>query len=293
MGNPVLFSIVVPTFNRAQLLEKTLQSLVKQEMQDFEIIVVDDGGTDESKSVVEALADKRISYYWKENGERGAARNFGTHRASGQWINFFDSDDIAYPNHLSVALEFIKSNPETFAFHTGYDIVQEGKVISTHSYEGILNERIVARNLLSCNNVFFEKQVLQQVAFMEDRELTNAEDWLLWLKVSARYEFIGLKTVTAAIIQHDTRSMVTAGSEKMLKSARLFEKFLKADPVFQKKYGRFTNHCIAEVYSLVSLACVLEGRKKETLRWLIHSTKMDLNRIFTRRTGAILYRLVF
>ena len=71
------FSIIIPTYNRAALIGKTLRSVQEQSFKSFEVIVVDDGGKDDTKEVLLGLEDDRICYYWKENGERGAARNFG------------------------------------------------------------------------------------------------------------------------------------------------------------------------------------------------------------------------
>jgi glycosyltransferase involved in cell wall biosynthesis len=71
------FSIIIPSFNRAHLIGHTLQSVLNQTFTSFEVLVVDDGGTDGTKDVVEKLNNGRIRYYKKNNGERGAARNFG------------------------------------------------------------------------------------------------------------------------------------------------------------------------------------------------------------------------
>ncbi|MCS6985063.1 MAG: glycosyltransferase family 2 protein, partial [Leptospiraceae bacterium] len=78
------FSVILPTYNRASWLPRSIQSVLDQKFQDFELIIVDDGSTDNTREVVAHFSDPRIKYYYKENQERSAARNFGIRKASGQ-----------------------------------------------------------------------------------------------------------------------------------------------------------------------------------------------------------------
>ena len=102
-NNP-FFSVVVPTYNRGDLITKTLRSLQVQDYDNYEIIVVDDGSTDHTEEIVKGVLDHRTTYVKKANAERAAARNFGARRAKGAYVNFFDSDDLALPNHLSFSV---------------------------------------------------------------------------------------------------------------------------------------------------------------------------------------------
>ena len=126
MDSKVLFSIIIPTYNRAAFIRNTIQSLLNQSYSNFEIIVVDDGSKDNTDEIVKEITDPRVLYFKKENAERGAARNYGLNLAKGTYVNFFDSDDLAYPNHLASALAVVeeKDNPEIF--HLGYDIKEPG-----------------------------------------------------------------------------------------------------------------------------------------------------------------------
>jgi len=94
------FSIILPTFNRASYLEKAIGSVLSQTFEDFELIIVDDGSTDNTRTVVENWQDDRLNYFFKQNEERSIARNFGIARAHGRYVNFLDSDDYFYPHHL-------------------------------------------------------------------------------------------------------------------------------------------------------------------------------------------------
>ena len=119
----IFFSIVIPTYNRASLITRTVISLLEQEYQNFEVIIVDDGSTDDTEAVVKNIDTLKVSYHKIKNSERGCARNFGAKLAKGDYINFFDSDDLAKPNHLSTANKTIldKNFPELF--HLNYMVM--------------------------------------------------------------------------------------------------------------------------------------------------------------------------
>src|SRR5687767_6071987 len=119
-SNEPFITVVVPTYNRADLIADTIKSLLAQEYQNYEILVIDDGSTDNTEQVVNALKADKVSYIKKGNAERAAARNYGASLAKGEYVNFFDSDDIALPNHLSEAANMISLNKHSQWFHLGY-----------------------------------------------------------------------------------------------------------------------------------------------------------------------------
>jgi glycosyltransferase involved in cell wall biosynthesis len=111
-----LFSVVIPVFNRAAPLTNALESVLAQSCQDFEIIVVDDGSTDNPKAAVDAVADPRIRFAHQENRGAGAARNAGIDMANGTFIAFLDSDDRFLPHHLQTTRTLLENRTDTAAF---------------------------------------------------------------------------------------------------------------------------------------------------------------------------------
>src|SRR5258708_37950971 len=111
------FSVIIPTYNRAPLIKATVLSVLKQHFEDFEIILVDDGSTDDTEDIVNNLNEPRVMYLKKENEERGAARNAGVKIAKGKYITFLDSDDRFYPEHLAEAHKFIIDQNYPAIFH--------------------------------------------------------------------------------------------------------------------------------------------------------------------------------
>lgn len=106
--NPVV-SVAISTYNRADFLRETILSVLNQTMQDFEIVIVDDGGTDHSKQVVDDFNDSRIKYFWQENQGISAARNLAAEKSTGFYTAVIDDDDLMHPNRLQWQLEGIEA----------------------------------------------------------------------------------------------------------------------------------------------------------------------------------------
>src|SRR5262245_14815065 len=123
MATSPCFSIIVPSYNRAAVISRTIDSVLKQDFKDFELIIVNDGGADNTAEVVSKFQDQRVKYFEKANEERGAARNYGIKKASGEYLTFLDSDDFLRPNHLTVAFDYLKKTPDANIFSLGYDVV--------------------------------------------------------------------------------------------------------------------------------------------------------------------------
>lgn len=117
-----LFSIIIPTFNRGYILWKTIQSVQNQIYPNWELIIIDDGSTDDTQKVVAQFQDdKRINYYFIPNSGVTHARNVGLSKSKGEIITYLDSDDIFYNNFLSTAKEMFDKNPDKIFAITNYN----------------------------------------------------------------------------------------------------------------------------------------------------------------------------
>ena len=120
--NKPFFSVVIPLYNKEQIIGKTIQSVLNQLYQNFEIVVVDDGCTDKSVSLVEKIKDERIKIIRKKNGGVSSARNLGIQNTQYNWIVFLDADDYWDENHL-LNLQNVLLNQKTEGFvATGFYI---------------------------------------------------------------------------------------------------------------------------------------------------------------------------
>lgn len=268
-----LFSIIIPTYNRAHLIGKTIESVLKQDFTDFEVLVIDDGSKDNTEEVIKHFSDLRIQYFKKENAERGAARNYGAANAKGQYINFFDSDDLMYPNHLSVANELLSKEDKPEFFHLGYDYrLEDGTLLKqVNDFDEAIGKTILFDNGLSCNGVFLLKDVAKQFAFEENRALASSEDWELWIRLVSRFKLHISNEITSSVINHDQRSLRTIQAEKIVTRDLLFIETLKQDPVVMLNYGRSFNRFVAERYTFFMLSFAEQKQRTEVWNWGIRA----------------------
>jgi glycosyltransferase involved in cell wall biosynthesis len=119
-------SVVIPTYNRAGLISETIQSVLDQTFADFEIVVVDDGSTDNTKDVVASFEDSRIKYIYQENRGLSAARNTGANASNTDYILFLDSDDLLLPHNLAKCVTVLDNHPDV-AFVYGQIIMVDAK----------------------------------------------------------------------------------------------------------------------------------------------------------------------
>ena len=114
-------SVIIPTYNRAGYLCESIESVLTQTYTDYEIIVVDDGSTDDTEEVLQLwIADGTIHYVWQENRGESAARNHGIELAIGEYIAFLDSDDLFMPTKLEEQVAYLDNHPEVGMAHSCY-----------------------------------------------------------------------------------------------------------------------------------------------------------------------------
>ncbi len=195
-GNPEV-SVILPTYNRAHLIKRAIQSVLNQTYQNFEIIVVDDGSTDNTEEIVRDLNNQKIRYI-RHNENKGAAcaRNTGIKVARGDYIAFQDSDDEWFPNKLERQMEVFKNAPlEVGVVYTGAWLIRNNKRIyrplfTTKQREGnICKELFEERIAWMTTPVFIvRKECFNRLGLFEER-LPSLSDWELWLRISKYYEF--------------------------------------------------------------------------------------------------------
>ena len=286
----ILFSIIIPTYNRADFIVKTIQSILNQTYTNFEVIVVDDGSTDNTLELVTAIKDDRIIYYKKENAERGAARNYGANLAKGDYVNFFDSDDIALPNHLEVALKAIEEFRNPKVFHLGYQwINNNGNIFKiVKGNYGKANNLLIKGNIFSCNGVFIERTVILQNQFNEDRALSASEDYELWMRLAAKYDFYNYPEITSNIIDHDGRSVTTINKEALIQRQELMLKYLFENKEVNSVFYEYKNLIFSDAYSYISLHLALTNYKTDSLKYLFKSLKSSPLFLLKKRFFAII-----
>jgi glycosyltransferase involved in cell wall biosynthesis len=182
-------SVIIPTYNRAWVLKEAIDSVLAQEFRDFELIVVDDGSTDNTPQILESYAQD-LTVIRQPNRGVSAARNRGIVAANGRLISFLDSDDLWLPRKLSSQVNFFNSNPEAVINQTEEIWIRNGVRVNPktrhHKPSGMIFEQSLALCLVSPSAVMMKRSLFDAVGLF-DEDLPACEDYDLWLRISWRY----------------------------------------------------------------------------------------------------------
>jgi len=187
-------SVIIPTYNRKHSLPRTLDSVLAQSFQPFEIIVIDDGSTDGTADWLKSnyLSIKSIS---QSNQGVSSARNIGIKQAEGDWIALLDSDDEWLPDKLAKQVQALKENREFLFCHTNEIWIRNGVRVNQQKkhqkYGGHIFEKCLDMCRVSPSSSLFHKLVLDDVGLF-DEKLKVCEDYDLWLRISAQYPVLFL-----------------------------------------------------------------------------------------------------
>jgi len=209
----VEFSIIVPTYNRAGFLPRLIKSVLNQTNRNFELIIVDDGSTDETKEVVDGYSDQRIKYYYTENQERSAARNFGIGKSNGRFVCFLDSDDELKSGHLECLEEAIQLHPSIHVFRTQYEFVNRDGTRRTSAFSAkVPNPGDIWRNFYPVASYCMRRNVAERTGWPE--KFWMWEDRHFFLRVVLEYEIAELPCLTTIIHDHASRSVHEVDPER-------------------------------------------------------------------------------
>lgn len=186
-------SVIIPVYNRAHTIRRAVESVLAQSHTDYELIVVDDGSTDNTRGVLEAYKS-RVTYVYQENRERSAARNNGLRHASGKYVVFLDSDDWLLPTMLSVQSAYLDRHAHV-GFVYGYGVMAglDGRVVEPPVLMGAPLHpsrpafvSLILESPVLIVTAMVRRDSLDRVGYF-DKTLAGTEDWDLWLRLSVHY----------------------------------------------------------------------------------------------------------
>ena len=243
--NDPLVSVIVPTYNRPDMLKEALTSVLSQTYQNVEVIVVNDAG-DDVKDVIDALnSEGKIIYLQhKENKGLPAARNTGLKAAKGKYIAYLDDDDIYYPNHLETLVNFLENSDYKVAYTDSYCAFQEWitdryvtvgkKIIYSHDFN---RQKLLISNYIPVLNMVHRKDIIE-LAGLFDETLDAHEDWDMWIRLSQYGDFHHINIPTTEVSLRTDRTTMTSRSRMP---------FLKTIKIIHKRYSYLvTNPSIFE-----------------------------------------------
>ncbi len=243
-------SVVIPVYNRAHLLGRSLASVVNQTCQDFEVLVIDDCSSDDPAAVVRQFDDERIRYVRQPHNQGvAAARNRGLREASAPLVAFLDDDDEWFPEKLEVQLRLFANAPQELGLvYTGVETVSDNGQVTEQvaAARGDLYRELLVRNLLhGGSSAMVRRNVIARVGFF-DETLPAIEDYDYWLRICRYYK---VDCVSRPLVRyHDLRDPSTA-QEASARRSRNIEANLKARALFYEKHKReMQAHGVAHLF---------------------------------------------
>jgi glycosyltransferase involved in cell wall biosynthesis len=283
MTNNPKFSIIIPSYNRAEFLPRAINSVLEQSYSNWELWIIDDGSTDNTREVVAAFTDKRINYIYQANAERSAARNNGIKQAIGNFICFMDSDNYMLKNRLELLLESIsKYNFCTAMYYTGicYECPDTLKkyVKKEEPFTFPINYDELMRTVIATPQLCCSAEILKKHRF--NPELTIGEDMELLFRIAVEYPLLYLENnATITEIEHPNRSVAhrSAASLKQLKTLKVM--FWGTHPA--NKVSRKEKRL---VYSTVYFNIAKDWFAERRLKGLFYLCKSIVKAPFSKQT---------
>lgn len=238
-------SVVVATFNRANLLPETIDSILAQTYQDFELIVVDDGSTDNTRAVLERYGS-RVQYFYQLNGGAAAARNLGVRHARAPWIAFQDSDDLSMPIHLETLAGYVREHPNCgMAFanggyvgggeHRHETIIPTGKSRRLQA-DGVTLIDLFKKSLIRLQASIISKAAYESIGGM-DESLQICHDLDLFFRLIVAYPVAYIDRVVFLYRTH--RENISRDEElRLAENIKVIEKLLHDFPQALDLIGR-------------------------------------------------------
>jgi glycosyltransferase involved in cell wall biosynthesis len=184
-----MVSVIIPTYNRCAYVREAVESVLAQGELAAEVIVVDDGSTDDTPAALQCFGD-RLRYLRQPRSGASSARNRGIRMATREWLAFLDSDDLWLPQKLKAQLEFLDNHPLVKVCQTEEIWIRNGKRINPKGYhrkpDGYCFPLLLERCLVSPSAVMIHSSVLEEVGLF-DESLPACEDYDLWLRIGRRY----------------------------------------------------------------------------------------------------------
>ncbi|UZR92539.1 glycosyltransferase family 2 protein [Chondrinema litorale] len=232
----MMFSIILPTYNRDNLLSKAIESVQNQTFEDWELIIVDDGSTDNTVEVIKNYqSDLRIKYIYQENAERSTARNNGIKNAKGQYICFLDSDDYYLSNHLSVFYNEIIKNygqkASIYFVNTWLEFGEKKELFSFNPDPSLKWQEQFLLSPIAPPRFCIHKDILRSELF--NPKIRIGEDTDLWVRI-ASFPVYYIPESTHVTCFHDGRSVSRENTKNYLENLYSKKNILRNIEVSQK-----------------------------------------------------------
>ena len=275
-----MISVVIPLYNKEKQIAHTIQSVFNQTFQDFEVVIVDDGSTDESAAEVEKFCDSRIRLIHQENAGVAAARNRGIEEAKGDLIAFLDADDEWKPEYLATQYHLSQKYPDCNVFACNYEFRNiEGKVTPTiirklpfTGEEGILSNYFEVASCshppLWTSSIVVKKQAIQAIGGFPVG-IRSGEDLLTWARLAVNGQIAYSKKVEAIYDLGEGYVLTNLPPRRQDKGDPVGKELVRLLSVYPEKMAlkRYISHW----HKMRASVAIRYGEKIETMKEVLRS----------------------
>jgi len=284
-------SVVIPTYNYARYVPEAIDSVLAQSFEELEVIVVDDGSTDQTAEILRAFGGQLRDIRQEHRG-LSAARNTGIRAARGQYVAFLDSDDLWLPDKVSLqvarldaepevglvygeTLFFHDSTPATLTLHSRFAPHPSGRILSW----------LVRGNVILSPTPMVRRELFERVGLF-DETLSACEDWDMWIRIARVCEIAYVDRVLAKSRQHQ-ENMSLDSERLMTNGLRVLEKAFAAPDPSQEVHG-LRRMAFGRRYADLGLHRFHTGRYEQARGDLIRAVTLDPRLLFYQNTAAVL-----
>lgn len=282
-------SVIIPTYNRAHFLAEAIQSVLDQTFTDFELIIVDDGSTDNTEDIVMKFKDPRIRYINQENSGVSAARNTGIKASDGEYIAFLDSDDIWLPQNLDFKVKLLDARPEIGLvcsdayFYDSYSGAILGRRWHDRTFHGWVDDVLTATQepvkemftrgcFITPQASVIRHSVFNQAGYF-DESLQNHEDWDLFVRIARIFSIETIDIPLLKIRRHN--DSLSADWDKMYLGAVTVLNKAKSSYYLNDEELKLINQRLARLHFSFGKSLVLNGQINQGREKLLAALKIN------------------
>jgi glycosyltransferase involved in cell wall biosynthesis len=289
-----LISVIIPVYNAEKTIVATIKSVLSQTFADIEVIIINDGSKDSTLEVLKSISDFRLKIFSYQNAGQAVSRNRGLSLASGEYISFLDADDLWTADKLEAQLKALQDNPQASVAYSWTNYIDEQDnflVAGTYIIEnGNVYKKLLVSNFIeNGSNPLIRRQALVEVGGFESA-MTPAEDWDLWLRLAARYSFIG---VPSAQILY--RVSANSASANLLKTEAACLKVINnACAQMSESVNTLKAHSLANLYKYLTCKALQEPlNRHKALAAAKFLAKFFINDFFRLQRLNFTFKLAF
>jgi len=268
--NDPLISVIIPTYNRAGLIEPCINSVLKQTYKNVEVIIVDDCSSDNTEEVVKNINDPRLRLIKHcSNLGASAARNTGIKESAGEFINLLDSDDRIYPSKLEQQIRLFNDISDEYGLvYCGFNytgVNNNDKILRsvTPKYRGYVFKNLLGENILGSPTPLIRSECFEKCGYF-DEELPACQDWDMWIRISRSFKFDFIDKYLASVTVHGDQ--ISTNLQKKIKGREF---------IIKKYLEHFSRNNLSSHYRRLGSNYCLFGQKDKGNKYYIKSIRSN------------------